>query len=83
MAKGQALMVLPFLAALAPFAPLIGGAIGAVGQLMAPKPKASAGSIDLKGLRRDAEEAGFNPLTIIRGGGGADDEGKANHRWSI
>nr|QJB21443.1 MAG: hypothetical protein [Microvirus sp.] len=70
-------MVLPFLAAIAPFAPLIGGAIGAVGSLLAPKPKAQTqtttqvvnNSIDLGKLREDAEKNGFNPLTIIRGGG--------------
>lgn len=63
--------MLPFLAALAPFAPLIGGAIGAVGSLLAPKPKPTTqtNSIDLMKLRSDAEAAGFNPLTIIRGGG--------------
>lgn len=68
-------MVLPFLAAIAPFAPLIGGAISAAGSLFAPKPKASkqtetvTNSIDLGKLRADAEAHGFNPLTIIRGGG--------------
>lgn len=64
-------MVLPFLAAAAPFAPLIGGAISAIGNLFAPKPKAQkiTNSIDLDKLRDDAEAAGFNPLTIIRGGG--------------
>lgn len=66
-------MVLPFLAAIAPFAPLIGGAISAVGSLLAPKPKPQTqtvnNSIDLLKLRDDAEAAGFNPLTIIRGGG--------------
>nr|QJB21389.1 MAG: hypothetical protein [Microvirus sp.] len=67
--------MLPFLAALAPFAPIIGGAIGAVGSLLAPKPKAQKqttvtnNSIDLMKLRTDAEAAGFNPITIIRGGG--------------
>lgn len=64
-------MVLPFLSAIAPFAPLIGGVVSGLGQLFAPKPKAQTvtNSIDLKKLRADAEEAGFNPLTIIRGGG--------------
>lgn len=68
-------MVLPFLAAIAPFAPLIGGAISAAGSLFAPKPKATkqtetvTNSIDLGKLRADAEAHGFNPLTIIRGGG--------------
>ena len=64
-------MVLPLLAAIAPFAGLIGGAISAVGALMAPAPKPSVqtNSIDLKRLRADAEASGFNPLTIIRGGG--------------
>lgn len=66
-------MVLPFLAALAPFAPIVGGLIGAAGALMAPKPKpvtnTVSNSIDLVRLRDDAEKAGFNPLTIIRGGG--------------
>lgn len=63
--------MLPFLTALAPFAPIIGGAIGAIGSLMAPKPKPTTqtNSIDLKRLRADAEAAGFNPLAIIRGGG--------------
>lgn len=63
--------MIPFLTALAPFAPIIGGAIGAVGSLLAPKPKPTTqtNSIDLKKLRADAEAAGFNPLTIIRGGG--------------
>lgn len=76
-------MVLPFLAALAPFAPLIGGAIGAVGSFLsaqeANKPKTQTGSIDLMRLRADAEAAGFNPLTIIRGGGLA---GYANTTFS-
>lgn len=51
--------------------PLIGTAISAVGSLFAPKPKATTtkSSIDLIKLRTDAEAAGFNPLTIIRGGG--------------
>lgn len=64
-------MVLPFLTAIAPFAPLIGGAISAVGSLFAPKPKPQTitNTIDIKRLRDDAEAAGFNPLTIIRGGG--------------
>ena len=64
-------MVLPLLAAIAPFAGLIGGAISAVGALMAPAPKPTVqtNSIDLKRLRADAEASGFNPLTIIRGGG--------------
>jgi len=62
-------MVLPFLAAMAPFAPIIGGAIGALGSLFAPKPEPQRSSIDLKKLRADADAAGFNPLTIIRGGG--------------
>lgn len=64
-------MVLPFLTAIAPFAPLIGGAISAVGALMAPKPKPQTitNTIDIQKLRDDAEAAGFNPLTIIRGGG--------------
>lgn len=63
--------MVPFLAALAPFAPLIGGAIGAIGSLLAPKPEptTTTSTIDLKRLRSDAEAAGFNPLTIIRGGG--------------
>jgi len=60
--------MLPFLAA---FAPIIGGAIGALGALLAPKPEPQTvtNSIDLKRLRSDAEASGFNPLTIIRGGG--------------
>lgn len=58
--------MLPFLAGLAPFAPIIGGAIGALGALFAPKPKTG---LDLGKLRADAEANGFNPLTIIRGGG--------------
>ena len=64
-------MVLPLLAAIAPFAGLIGGAISAVGALMAPKPEPTVqtNSIDLAKLRADAEASGFNPLTIIRGGG--------------
>lgn len=64
-------MVLPLLAAIAPFAGLIGGAVSAVGALMAPKPEPTVqtNSIDLKRLRADAESSGFNPLTIIRGGG--------------
>lgn len=66
-------MVLPFLTALAPFAPLIGGAVSAVGQLLAPKPKEQVhkteNRINIQQLRDDAEAAGFNPLTIIRGGG--------------
>ena len=64
-------MVLPLLAAIAPFAGLIGGAISAAGALLAPKPEpqVQTNSIDLKRLRADAEASGFNPLTIIRGGG--------------
>ena len=68
-------MVLPFLAALAPFAPLIGGAIGAVGSFLSaqaankPQTQTQTGSIDLKRLVADAEAAGFNPLTIVRAGG--------------
>ena len=66
-------MVLPFLTALAPFAPLIGGAVGAVGSLLRPAPKpqvhTTENRINIKQLRDDAEAAGFNPLTIIRGGG--------------
>lgn len=67
--------MLPFLAALAPFAPLIGGVVSGLGALLAPKPEPQTetvvtnNSIDLKKLRADADAAGFNPLTIIRGGG--------------
>lgn len=62
-------MVLPLLAALAPA--FLGGAIAGIGALIAPKPEPTVqtNSIDLKRLRADAEAAGFNPLTIIRGGG--------------
>lgn len=64
-------MVLPFLAALAPFAPLIGVGVSAIGSLLAPKPQPTVvrNEIDLIKLRDQAEEAGFNPLTIIRNGG--------------
>lgn len=66
-------MVLPLLAAIAPWLPAIGGAVAGIGALMAPKPEpqtqTTTGSIDLGRLRADAEAAGFNPLTIIRGGG--------------
>lgn len=72
-------MVLPFLAAIAPFASIIGGAIGAVGSLMAPKPKTG---IDLGQLRRDAEENGFNPLTILRSGAAASYGHVADTRFS-
>lgn len=60
--------MLPFLAA---FAPLIGGAISAVGKLLEPKPppNVTTSTVDLAKLRADAEAAGFNPLTIIRNGG--------------
>lgn len=57
--------MLPLLGAIAPFAPIIGGAIGALGSLLAPKPKTG---LDLKQLRKDAEKAGFNPLTVLRSG---------------
>lgn len=66
-------MVLPLLAAIAPFAPLISGAISGLGSLLAPKPKPQtqtvSNSIDLARLRADAEANGFNPLGIIRAGG--------------
>lgn len=64
-------MVLPLLAAIGPWMPAIGAGISALGSLFAPAPQAQTitNSIDLKKLRADAEEAGFNPLTIIRGGG--------------
>lgn len=64
-------MVLPFLAAAAAWAPVIGAGITAIGSLMRPAPTEQkiTNSIDLKKLRSDAEEAGFNPLAIIRGGG--------------
>lgn len=63
--------MLPFLAAIGPWMPAIGAGISALGSLFAPAPQAQTitNSIDLKKLRADAEEAGFNPLTIIRGGG--------------
>lgn len=53
------------------FLPLIGAGISALGSLFAPKPKPQTvtNSIDLAKLRADAEANGFNPLTIIRGGG--------------
>lgn len=44
--------------------PLIGGLFGGGSQ----KQKSS---IDLKGLVKDAEKAGFNPLTVLRNGGAA------------
>lgn len=61
-------MVLPLLGAIAPFAPIIGGAIGALGSWFAPKPKAG---LDLGQLRKDAEKNGFNPLTVLRAAGGS------------
>lgn len=60
-------MVLPLLAGLAPFAPLIGGVVSGLGQLFAPKPKPA--SLDLVAMRREAERAGFNPLAVLRAGG--------------
>ena len=60
-------MVLPLLAAIAPFAPLIGGVVSAFGALAAPKPKPA--SLDLVAMRREAERAGFNPLAVLRSGG--------------
>ena len=70
-------MVLPFLAALAPFAPLIGGAINAVWSFMSANQAAEAAkqpvrnSVDFKQLVADARAAGFNPLTVLRSGGAA------------
>lgn len=63
--------MLPFLAALIPWLPAIGGAVAGIGALMAPKPEPQTvtSSIDMKRLRSDAEASGFNPLTVIRGGG--------------
>ena len=68
-------MVFPFLAALAPFAPIIGAGVSAVGSYLsakeAAKPRTTTSEIDYVKLRKSAEEAGFNPLTALRNGGGA------------
>ena len=69
--------MLPFLAAMAPFAPLIGAGIGALGALLAPKPapqiiretSSFSGGIDFEQFRIDAEAAGFNPIGAMRAGG--------------
>lgn len=61
-------MVLPLLGAIAPFAPLIGGAIGALGQMFAPKPKPTTTKLNLVEMRAEAERAGFNPLAVLRSG---------------
>lgn len=75
--------MLPFLAALAPFVPLIGGAISAVGSFMsadaarkaqedaAKIPQVTRSEIDLVKMRQDAEKAGFNPVAVLRAGGAA------------
>lgn len=62
-------MVLPFLAAAAPFAPLIGAAVSAIGGLFSSGD--SKNRVDYKQMVKDAEEAGFNPLTVLRNGGSA------------
>lgn len=65
-------MVLPFLAALTPFAPLIGGAVSAIGGMIGGnKPQTTTNYVDYKRMVRDAEAAGFNPLTALRNGGSA------------
>jgi hypothetical protein len=68
-------MVFPFLAALAPFAPLIGAGVSAVGSFLSAKesskPRTTTSEIDYVKLRKSAEAAGFNPLTALRNGGGA------------
>lgn len=63
--------MVPFLAALAPFAPLIGGAIAGIGALFQPKPEPQVvtNEVDLGKLRKSAQDNGFNPLTVIRNGG--------------
>lgn len=67
--------MLPFLAALAPWAPVIGAGISAIGALLAPKPKPekqvtkTETTVDLVKLRDEAIRAGFNPLTVMRAGG--------------
>lgn len=51
--------------------PLAGAAIGAIGQGMQAKAASKPGRTDFKGLVRDAEAAGFNPLTALRATGAA------------
>ena len=51
--------------------PLIGGAISAVGKLFGGGSKTTRNRVDYARMRRDAEAAGFNPLTALRNGGSA------------
>lgn len=66
-------MVLPFLAAAAPFLPWISAGLGAVGSIFgafgASQPKTVRSEVDFGKMVADAEAAGFNPLTVLRNGG--------------
>lgn len=65
--------MLPFLAAIAPFAPLIGGAVSAVSSLFRSDKQetTTTNTIDFVQMRADAEKAGFNPLAVLRAGAAA------------
>lgn len=51
--------------------PLIGAAGSLLGGLFGNKEQKTTSTIDYDALRRNAEKAGFNPLTALRAGGGA------------
>lgn len=64
-------------------APIIGAVIGAAGQVSAAKKQAKAAAqasnamrLDLGYLRKEAEENGFNPLTVLQATGGAGSHGQ-------
>lgn len=69
--------LMPLIAGLTTWAPVIGAGISAVGGLMSAsarqeaenKPVTTTNTIDLAKLRADAEANGFNPLTVMRNGG--------------
>lgn len=64
--------MLPFLAGLAPFLPLIGTGIQMIGSLFQPKPEPTVvthtNEIDFVKMRKNAEAAGINPVAALRAG---------------
>lgn len=52
-------------------APILGKVVGAIGANKAAKAQANAGKLDLGHLRKEAEDHGFNPLTVLQATGGA------------